>query len=93
MANYMSETAPPNAFIVISFLNVSRASLRFEKDRSNIDSFRGFIEKFSLFSSRSETLSTQSTPKPTAIYPGDRVVVGRACVVYLKSQYNVNRGN
>ena len=30
------------------------ASLRFEKDLTNIDSFRGFIENFSLFSNRSE---------------------------------------
>ena len=33
-----------------------RVSLQFEKEHSNIDSFRGFIEKFSLFSNRSESL-------------------------------------
>ena len=33
-----------------------RASLRFEKHREHIDSFRGFLEKFSLFSNRSEAL-------------------------------------
>ena len=32
------------------------ASLRSEKDRLNIESFRGFIEKFSLFPNRSEAL-------------------------------------
>ena len=35
---------------------VSRASLRFEKSRENIDSFRGFIVTFSLFSNQSEAL-------------------------------------
>ena len=35
---------------------LSRVSLWFEKDRQNIDSFRGFIEKYTLFSNRSETL-------------------------------------
>ena len=29
--------------------SITRASLRFEKDRQNIDSFRVFIEKFSNF--------------------------------------------
>ena len=35
---------------------VIRALFRFEKDLQNIDSFRGFIEQFSLFSNRSEAL-------------------------------------
>ena len=33
---------------------VSRPSLRFEKDKLSINSFRGFIEKFSLFSTEVE---------------------------------------
>ena len=39
---------------------VSRASLRFEKD--NIDTFRGFIETFSLFSNRSEAQIVRGIP-------------------------------
>ena len=37
-----------------------RVSLRFEKDRQNTDSFRGFIEKCRLFSNRSESLCLNS---------------------------------
>ena len=35
---------------------LTKASLRFEKTRENIDSFRGFIDKFGLLSTRSEAL-------------------------------------
>ena len=35
---------------------VAWALLRYEKDRYIIDSFRGFIDKFRLFSNRSEAL-------------------------------------
>ena len=38
-------------------LAVCRASLRFKKDRENIDSFRRFIDTCSLFSNRSEALA------------------------------------
>ena len=35
---------------------ILKTSLRFENDRQNIDSLRRFIDKFSLFSNRSEAL-------------------------------------
>ena len=45
-------------YLVSKFLVyiVVRASLRFKKDRENIDSFWRFIDKFRLFSNRSEAL-------------------------------------
>ena len=44
-----------SAYII---LLTARASLRFGKYRWNMDSFRGFIENFSLFLNRSEALLT-----------------------------------
>ena len=54
----MSSPPPRNHKITNCPSFITRVSLRFEKEHKNIDSFRGFIEKISLFLNRSEALLT-----------------------------------